>query len=75
MNTGRPIFAQVMDPIHPQQFERCVSRYGGEYKMHSFTCWDQFLCMGFAQLTGRESLRDTVDCGFRGLLTSHFGNN
>ena len=79
MNTGRPIFAQLMDPIHPQHFERCVTRYGGEHKVMSFSCWDQFLCMGFAQLTGRESLRDTVDClnaradtlyhaGFRGAI-------
>lgn len=62
MNTGRPIFAQVMAAVHPQQFERCVTRYGGHYKVHSFSCWDQFLCMAFAQLTNLESLRDTVDC-------------
>jgi len=79
MNTRQPIFAQVMETIHPQQFARCVTHYGGEYKMQSFSCWDQFLCMGFGQLTYRESLRDTVDClcarqdllyhlGFRGAI-------
>jgi transposase len=79
MNTGRPIFAQVMAAVHPQQFERCVTRFGGHYKVHRFSCWDQFLCMAFAQLTNLESLRDTVDClcartdslyhlGFRGAV-------
>jgi len=79
MNTGRPIFAQLTDRIHPQQFQRCVTRYHGEHKVQSFTCWDQFLCMAFGQLTYRESLRDTVDClcaradmlyhmGFRGAI-------
>jgi hypothetical protein len=62
MNTGRPIFSQVVEPIHPQQFQRCVARYGGEHKVQRFSCWDQFLCMAFGQLTYRESLRDTVDC-------------
>ena len=79
MNPGRPIFNQVMATIHPQQFERCVTRYGGHYKVQRFSCWNQFLCMAFAQLTCRESLRDTVDClcaradslyhlGFRGAI-------
>jgi len=62
MNTGQPIFSQIMTSIHPQQFARCVKRYGGNYKVKSFTCWDQFLCMAYAQLTGRDSLRDIVDC-------------
>ena len=48
--------------IHPQQFERCVRKFAGHYKVQQFTCWDQFLCMAYAQLTGRESLRDIVDC-------------
>jgi hypothetical protein len=79
MNTGRTIFSQVVAPIHPQQFQRCVTRYGGERKVQRFWCWDQFLCMAFAQLTYRESLRDTIDClcarseslyhlGFRGAI-------
>lgn len=62
MNVGKPIFAQVMEWIHPQQFERCVVRYEGDYKIQSFSCWDQFLCMAFAQVTFRESLRDIESC-------------
>lgn len=51
-----------MSMIHPQQFDRYVQRYSGHYKVQQFTCWNQFLCMAYAQLTGRESLRDIVDC-------------
>lgn len=51
-----------MDTIHPQAFARCVRRYNGEYKVKSFSCWDQFLCMAFGQLTFRESLRDIEIC-------------
>lgn len=58
MNAGRTIFSQLMDflPIH--EFRQCVERYDGNYKVKSFSCWDQFLSMAFAQLTYRESLRD-----------------
>jgi hypothetical protein len=62
MNSGIAIFSQVVELVHPQQFRRCVERYGGEYKVRTFSCWDQFLCMAFAQLTFRESLRDIEDC-------------
>jgi len=62
MNRGRPVFAQVMDVIHPQQFDRCVTRFAPHQRRWDFSCWDQFLCMSFAQLTYRTSLRDTVDC-------------
>ena len=62
MNTGQSIFSQLMALIHPQQFDRCVRSFGGDYKVQQFTCWNQFLCMAYAQLTGRESLRDVVDC-------------
>src|ERR1700745_3519861 len=55
---GKTIFSQVVELIHPQQFRRCVARYHGHYKVKSFSCWDQFLTMAFAQLTYRESLRD-----------------
>jgi hypothetical protein len=60
--SGKTIFAQVLEPIHPQQFRRCVQRYDGEYKVRAFSCWDQFLSMAFAQLTFRESLRDIEAC-------------
>jgi Domain of unknown function (DUF4372) len=56
--SGKTIFSQVVEVIHPQQFRRCVVRYCGNYKVKAFSCWDQFLCMAFAQPTFRESLRD-----------------
>jgi hypothetical protein len=62
VNTGKLVFAQLVEPIHPEQFCRCVQRYRGEYKVKSFSCWDQFLCMAFGQLTFRESLRDVEVC-------------
>jgi len=62
MDTGKPIFAQVMDFLPVYEFHQCVLRYHGHYKMKSFSCWDQFLCMAFAQLTYRESLRDIETC-------------
>ena len=57
MNTGKLVFAQLTDLIHPEQFRRCVLRYQGDYKVKSFSCWDQFLCMAFGQLTFRASQR------------------
>jgi transposase len=62
MHTGKLLFAQLMEHLPPMVFERCVARYGGHYKVKSFTCMDQFLCMAFAQLTFRESLRDIEAC-------------
>ena len=62
MDTGKPIFAQIMDFLPAYEFHQCVQRYHGHYKMKSFSCWDQFLCMAFAQLTYRESLRDIEAC-------------
>ena len=62
MNSGRTIFAQLMDRLPLAEFRRCVDRYGGDYKVQSFSCLDQFLCLAFAQLTYRESLRDIETC-------------
>lgn len=62
MNSGRTIFSQLADFIPLPEFRRCVERYDGNRRTRSFSCWDQFLCMAFGQLTGRESLRDTVTC-------------
>jgi len=62
MDTGKPIFAQIMDFLPTYEFHQCVRRYHGHYKMKSFSCWDQFLCMAFAQLSYRESLRDIEAC-------------
>lgn len=62
MNTGKFVFAQVMSHLPLTTFRRCVARYNGEHKVKHFTCLDQFLCMAFAQLTYRESLRDIEAC-------------
>ena len=62
MNTGKTIFSQVMDFLPLHAFRQCVHRYQGDYKIKSFSCLDQFLCMGFAQMTYRESLRDIETC-------------
>jgi hypothetical protein len=62
MNTGRTIFSQVMDFLPLQQFRKCVARYDGERKVQQFSCLDQLLCMAFAQLSYRESLRDVEVC-------------
>ncbi len=62
MNSGRTVFAQVMDFVPLHQFRKCLKRYRGDYKLQSFSCLDQFLCMAFAQLTFRQSLRDIEAC-------------
>ena len=62
MHAGKIVFAQLTDLIHPEQFRRCVRRYDGDYKVKTFSCWNQFLCMAFGQLTFRESLRDVETC-------------
>lgn len=62
MNTGKTIFSQVMEFLPLYEFRKCVVRYHGDYKVLSFSCMDQFLCMAFAQLTYRESLRDIESC-------------
>src|SRR5271166_5544482 len=62
MYAGKLIFAQLTDLIHPEQFHRCVRRYHGDCKVKTFSCWEQFLCMAFGQLTFRESLRDVETC-------------
>ena len=62
MHVGRLVFAQLMDLLPSYEFQKCVARYRGNYKCHSFSCLDQFLCLAFAQLTFRESLRDIEAC-------------
>ena len=80
MPVGRTVFAQLMDHIPPYEFHKCVERYRGNYKFRGFSCQDQFLCLAFAQLTFRESLRDIEAClrsvqsklyhmGFRGRVS------
>jgi hypothetical protein len=62
MHTGKLVFAHLMEHLPPMVFERCVARYGGNHKVQSFACMDQYLCMAFAHLTFRESLRDIEAC-------------
>jgi transposase len=62
MRAEKPIFSQVMEWIHPEQFRRCVQRYDGNHRVRNFSCWDQFLAMSFAQLTYRDSLADIEVC-------------
>lgn len=80
MEPGKLVFAQLMDFVPRHDFDACVRRYGGHRRSRGFSCRDQFLCLAFAQLTFRESLRDIETClralqpklyhaGFRGLVS------
>lgn len=60
MNQGKYVFAQICSFIDPNEFNRCVARYDGNKWVKHFSCWNQFLCMMFGQLSGRESLRDLL---------------
>lgn len=62
MNTGTTLFTQIMSFAPRYDFRQCVKRYHGNYYVKNFSCWDQYLCMAFAQLTYRESLRDIETC-------------
>ena len=62
MNQGHTIFSQIFDFLPKKKFRQCVNRYRGNRRIRSFTCYDQFLCMAFAQLAYRESLRDIQCC-------------
>ena len=62
MYTGKMIFSQVVSFLPKYEFQKCVNKYRGSHKVKDFSCWDQFICMAFAQLTYRKSLRDTVIC-------------
>ena len=80
MNLGQTVFSQLIEHLPHKEFQKCVARYRGDYYLKSFSCWDQLLAMGFAQLTYRESLRDIEAClrsmqsklyhmGFRGKVS------
>ena len=62
MYLGRTVFSQLMDFAPQHEFRRLVERHQADYRLRHFSCWDQFLCMAFAQLTYRESLRDIEAC-------------
>jgi hypothetical protein len=80
MNSGRSVFAQLLDFVPKHEFNKCVQRYHGHRRLRKFSCFDQFLCMAFAQFTYRDSLRDIETClramstnlyhaGFRGKVS------
>jgi len=62
MLNDRYVFSQLVDSLPKHAFDRCVARYHGNRRIRNFSCFDQFLCMAFAQLTYRESLRDIEIC-------------
>lgn len=62
MNSGRTVFAQLIEHLPHKKFQKCVARYRGDHYAKNFSCWDQYLAMVFAQLTYRESLRDIETC-------------
>ena len=66
MNEGRTVFSQFCAHLPSSSFHRCVARYDAERYVKRFSCWDQFLCMAFAQCTHRESLRD-IESALRSL--------
>ena len=66
MYKRQTVFSQIMDFLPIKKFRQCVNRYNGNYRVRSFTCFDQFLCMAFAQLTYRDSLRD-IECCLRAM--------
>ena len=80
MNLGQTVFSQLIEHLPHKEFQKCVTRYSGDHSLRSFSCWNQFLAMAFAQLTYRESLRDIEAClgsmqsklyhmGFRGKVS------
>lgn len=62
MNSGKYVFAQIMSLVSSTSFQTIVKRHDGDYKVRGFSCWKQFLCMAFGQLTHRESITDTLIC-------------
>lgn len=62
MNSGKYVFSQIMGLVSSTSFQTIVNRHSGDYKVKEFSCWKQFLCMAFGQLTHRESISDTIIC-------------
>jgi hypothetical protein len=80
MNAGKTVFAQILEHLPRYEFDKCVRKYKGNHRVRKFSCYDQFLCLAFAQITYRESLRDIETClnshheklyhiGFRGQIS------
>ena len=77
MNQGQTVFAQIIQYLSHNEFQRCVQRYDGDHRVRRLSCWEQFLAMAFAQLTHRESLRDievSLAAHRRKLYHSGFGS-
>jgi hypothetical protein len=80
MHQGQIVFSQLMEFVPQHAFRKCINRYQGNYRMRSFSCYDQFLCMAFAQLTFRESLHYSGKiykcmnkrCGFKRKISQLF---
>jgi len=66
MNAGKTVFAQILEHLPRYEFDKCVRKYNGNHRVRKFSCYDQFLCLAFAQITYRENLRDIETC-----LNSH----
>lgn len=62
MHTGRTVFSQLLDFLPKHHFDLCVRRYRGNHRVRTFSCFDQYLCMMFAQIMYRQSLRDIEIC-------------
>ena len=62
MNTGRSLLSQILTYMPKYQFDKIIEKYKGNNKAQEFSCWEQYVCMVFAQLTYRESLRDIESC-------------
>src|ERR1019366_5361928 len=62
MNSGKYVFSQIMGLVSSTSFQTIVNRHYGDFKVRDFSCWKQFLCMSFGQLTHRESISDTILC-------------
>jgi len=62
LNKGQTVLTEIMSYLPRHIFRKCVNKYQGNYKVRSFSCWEQFLVMAFSQLTYRESLRDIETC-------------
>ena len=62
MNSGKYVFSQLLDFVDRYEFEKCVKRYNGNFRVRELNCWNQFLQLFFGQLTSLNSLRDICLC-------------
>ena len=62
MHKGKFVLAQLISLVPRYEFDKCVDIYNGNYRIKDFSCWSQFICMVFGQLTHRESITDIITC-------------